>query len=166
MRVHLWGTRGSIAVAAKGLSAKLAEESLDIIVSAAAELGITICLENMFPQTGYLFEADEFRPLLHNYHDLMITLDMGHANIKADRNRSFDFIELFADRIGHVHASDNNSWHDEHLALGKGSAPVAQIVRELKLSGYEGTLTLELFDQSRYETRVSLRKMREMWEAV
>ena len=145
------------------MSRRLAEESLDAIVSEAARRGVTICLENMFPQTGYLVEAAEFEPALRKYRDLMLTLDIGHANIDAGKNRSFAFIDRFADRIGHVHVSDNNGRRDEHLPWGKGNAPLARIFKALKAAGYEGTMTLEVFTENKYELRTSLRKARESW---
>jgi len=151
--------------AVEDLSRRLAEESLDDIVSEAERRGVTICLENMFPQTGYLVEAADFEPALRKYRNLMLTLDIGHANINASKNRSFEFIDRFADRIGHVHVSDNNGRRDEHLPWGKGNAPLARVVKALKAAGYEGTMTLEMFTEDKYELRTSLRKARESWDA-
>jgi sugar phosphate isomerase/epimerase len=148
------------------LSKKLAGESLDTFVQAADGLDIVVCLENLFPEAHNLIEVREFHEVLDRYPQLMITLDTGHANIGAHPNRSFEFIELFFDRIGHVHLSDNSGRGDEHLPLGAGNVPIKKIIKGLKLKGYDKTMTLEVFSPDRDYVRMSLEKAREWWELI
>lgn len=148
------------------LSRRLAEESLDIFMEAAAALDIVVCLENLFPETHYLIEAWEFSELLERYPQLMLTLDIGHANIGAHPNRSFDFIRSFFDRIGHVHLTDNLGRGDEHLPLGAGNVPIRKIMEALKSKGYDKAMTIEVFSPDRDYVRMSLEKAREWWEKI
>ena len=122
------------------------------MVSAAERLNITICLENMMPNNMLGVEPDDFSELFSTFPSLRLTLDTGHANI-ADhsRTRLIELVERFGNRIGHLHFSDNYGMRDDHLSLGEGTIKFKQLIRHLKATNYNDTLTLEIFDQDRGE---------------
>jgi sugar phosphate isomerase/epimerase len=80
-----------------------ATESLEKILERSAELGITVCLENMFPRIGHMYRPEEFAEVLDRNHGLMMTLDLGHANIRAPKGQTAAFAKVAQRRIGHVH---------------------------------------------------------------
>jgi L-ribulose-5-phosphate 3-epimerase UlaE len=50
-----------------------------------------------------------------------------------------------SDRLLHVHLSDNKGKSDDHLAIGAGTIDWKKELRLLKASGYDDTITLEIF---------------------
>jgi sugar phosphate isomerase/epimerase len=120
------------------------------IVDSAAERGIIICLENMFPRNGLGVEPDDFEEIFTAFPSFRLTLDTGHANIGDKRGKRLRaFADRFGDRIGHLHFSDNKGKLDDHLAIGQGAINFNRLIQRLKITGYDDTLTLEVFDTDR-----------------
>ncbi len=120
------------------------------MVDAAKTLGIGICLENMFPRNMLGVTPEDFSEIFAAFPGLRLTLDTGHANIGDEKGlRLQSLVQQFGTRIGHLHFSDNNGRQDEHLAIGQGSINFDQLVRDLRVIGYDDTLTLEIFDSDR-----------------
>ncbi len=141
--------------------------SLAAIDSRAAELGVTLCLENMFPRSRFGVEVAEFREFFRRFPTLMLTLDTGHANIGSGRGtRTMKFIDAFADRIGHLHVSDNFGKQDNHLPIGCGTIAFPKIVSALKKTGYDGTVTFEVFTPDREYLRLSRQKFDQIWRST
>ena len=149
------------------LSRRYAFESLAAIASRAADLGICLCLENMFPRSRFGVEVDEFKDFFNRFPTLRLTLDTGHAHIGSPRGkRVMRYIEAFADRIGHIHVSDNFGKEDNHLPIGSGTIPFTKIVTALKKIGYDGTVTFEVFTADREYLRLSREKFDRIWRSV
>jgi sugar phosphate isomerase/epimerase len=112
------------------------------LTSEATELGISLCLENMSEKAAHL--APVFEALPHLY----LTLDLAHAQLLSEENTSFGFMGRFPERIRHIHAHDNLGGNtpadDLHLPVGQGSIDFERIFKRLRLTGYQGTITLEL----------------------
>jgi len=143
-----------------------AAETLERVLAGAADLGVTVCLENLFPRAGHMYRPEEFAACLAAHAGLMMTLDLGHANIRAPRDRVRAFVAAARGRIGHLHIGDNNGREDEHLPLGAGRLDATAALGEVKAAGYDGTMTLEIFTPDREYLAVSLRKVREIWDAL
>ncbi len=125
-------------------------EFLSEMVTAAKCLDITICLENMFPRNRFGVEPDDFEAIFKVFPSLMLTLDTGHANIDDRRGRRLkSLVSRFGERIYHLHVSDNQGKLDDHLAVGQGTVKFEDLVQRLKSAGYDGTVTLEVFDKNR-----------------
>ncbi len=82
------------------------------------------------------------------------TFDIGHLNMwkkyfKGDDKEFAKWMEgnvrdLVKDKIiGHVHLSDNFGFHDEHIELGEGNAPLQEFFKLLKEEGFEGKAIAE-----------------------
>ncbi|GEM_PF-939934 len=82
------------------------------------------------------------------------TFDIGHANMwkkyyqgdpkKFDKWLNNHVRELTRDKtIGHVHLSDNFGYHDEHIELGEGNAPLQDFFKTMKEEGFKGTMVAE-----------------------
>ena len=133
------------------------------MVDAAERLGVTICLENMFPRNRLGVEPADFEEIFKTFPPLKLTLDTGHANVDDRRGRRLKaLVSRFGPRIGHLHFSDNQGKLDDHLAVGQGTVNFRELVRGLKATGYDDTVTLEVFD----ENRQMLVKSRERIEAM
>jgi sugar phosphate isomerase/epimerase len=157
------GRIGGLGLYVKEAAMALANESLAVIIDRAQELGLCVCLENMFPKCGAFVEPADFDGILQRFPGLRLTLDTGHANIGGQGcRRTLDFIEKFGARIGHLHISDNLGERDDHLAVGSGAIDFLKIIHALKQCGYDDTATLEIFSDDRRE----LQKSRELLEEM
>jgi len=149
----------------KEQSRQYAMEALDRILKEADGLGFPVCVENLFPQSNSLVEAEDFDALFLRFPSARLTLDTGHAHI-GNHERITGFIKKHASRIGHIHASDNSGRDDEHLPIGVGSIDFPKIVKALKEIGYDDTITLEVFSKDRDYLRISREKLSEMFASA
>jgi sugar phosphate isomerase/epimerase len=115
-------------------------ESLKAIVGMAASLDLTVVVEDF---SAPFDRVSTFKMLLDAVPGLKLHLDFGHTNFGQEDFEVF-CRELGKD-IGHVHFSDNRSRGDDHMPLGVGTVDWKKAVNALKASGYDGTITLEVF---------------------
>ncbi len=141
-------------------------ESIELVLAKATALGVTLCIENMFPQTQFLSNPQDFQEVFDRLPDLRLTLDIGHANLGGGRNKSLEFVRRYGYRIAHVHVNDNFGKEDNHLPVGAGTIDFEKILRELKKASYDDTTTLEVFSKDKDYLRVSRDKVKKMWEAL
>ncbi|MBN1614214.1 MAG: sugar phosphate isomerase/epimerase [Deltaproteobacteria bacterium] len=117
-------------------------ELLSEMTGAAGRQGVVLCLENLSERSDTFREAFEAIP------ELRMTLDIGHGQLLARKNTSFEFIENCLPRIAHLHVHDNlggNSVKDDlHLPLGEGIVDYPKIFTLLRRKGYKETVTMEL----------------------
>jgi sugar phosphate isomerase/epimerase len=146
---------------------RYAVEALDRILEEADLLGVTVCVENLFPRSFSLVEPEDFDGLLKRFPAARLVLDTGHAHIgRGGEQRILEFIGRFAAAIHHVHASDNSGRDDEHLPIGVGSIDFPKVVKALKGIGYDETITLEIFAQDRDYLRISRDKLSAMFSSL
>jgi sugar phosphate isomerase/epimerase len=139
-------------------------EAIGEFVQAGRERGIRIMVENL----DRMFSGvEDLGPLLEAVPDAGFHLDVGHANLRlgqGGRNRTSQLVAAFADRLVHVHVSDNKGGEgDLHLPLGAGLIDWRSAIRTLKEAGYDGTVTLEVFSREREHLRTSRRLWLEWW---
>jgi sugar phosphate isomerase/epimerase len=147
----------------KGFVKQAGREFLGVLYEKAENLGLNLCLENMPSQLGWLLKPEDFKEIFENFPKMGLTLDIAHANIRVEENRSFKFIELFAQRIKHVHVSDNFGIEDNHLPPGCGMINFTKIFSSLKRINYDDRISLEVFTPDRDYLRWSLQKTKELW---
>lgn len=139
---------------------KMNADAIGGLVDDARERGIKIMVENL---DRMFSDVDDLKVILDAVPDAAFHLDVGHANLRlggGDRNRTPRLLEAFGTRLAHVHLSDNRGGaEDLHLPLGAGSIDWANIARQLKEAGYDGTVTLEVFSREREHLRTS----RKLW---
>jgi sugar phosphate isomerase/epimerase len=160
------GTIRGLGKQVKAQANKYADKSLMAILARARELQVAVCLENMFPETHGPTEVHDFETIFSKYNDLKLTLDLAHAHIGTSRNRSAEFIERYPGRLAHVHISDNYGREDNHLPIGAGMIYFGRIFKELKLIGYDDTMTIEVFSRDRDYLKLSREKVSQMWRAA
>ena len=120
--------------------------SLDELLPAAADMGITICLENLFRP---LSSVDDLLGYLKRYDapNLALCLDVGHANLKEfgvnfpgnQVEEAWRFVGLevpwekrIVERMlpyaATCHIHDNRGYHDDHDLPGRGIVEWKRIV--------------------------------------
>lgn len=127
----------------------------------AQEIGMTVLVENM---PGFS-RVSQVKPVLEAVTSAKLLIDIGHANLDTPYNRAEELLANFGHRLGHVHVSDNRGGHDDlHLPLGVGNINWLQIVRFIKNTGYDDTITIEVFGDDDDYLKMSLRKIKYLWE--
>jgi sugar phosphate isomerase/epimerase len=126
------------------------------IIKKATDLEITVCVENLSETASHMVTPFTDLPLLN------LTLDVGHAQLLAETNTSYEFIDRYPERIKHVHLHDNrggDSYRDDlHLLPGEGIVDFRRVFGKLKDMNYDRTITLELIPS---EIAKCLRRVKE-----
>jgi sugar phosphate isomerase/epimerase len=125
-------------------------EVLKPIVEMTASHGLTLVIENY---KAPFDRVSTFKKILAAVPGLKLHLDFGHTNFGIDDHEVF--CRELGEHIRHVHFSDNRSRFDDHMPLGVGTVDWENAVNSLKATGYDATITLEVFCgdsemQSRY----------------
>lgn len=136
-------------------------ESLLELAEFARPHGVGIMLENV--PAGFN-SVTQLAPIFAGVPDLGLHLDIGHSNLSVAQNTAPELISYFATRLAHVHLHDNRGGHaDLHLALGMGDLDLSMLIRKLRSSGYDRTITLEVFARDRHFLEYSRDRLREVW---
>lgn len=136
--------------------------SLREIVEFAQPLGVGVMLENV---PGRFNTALQLGPIMEAVPQLGLHLDIGHSNLAVEHNTAAELIAQFGRRLAHVHVHDNRGGHaDLHLAIGMGQIDLAKHMRQLRASGYDETITLEVFAPDRHFLGYSRDRLRELWD--
>jgi len=117
-------------------------ESIKELYTVAEDYGINMALENMPSQYGYLMsKPEEFQRLYKETNlPIGITLDLGHAHLD---NQIQCFFDQIADRIVHIHASNNYGKQDDHNGVEDGDIDYGQFVDNLRRIGYDKWVMVE-----------------------
>ncbi|MCW3996407.1 MAG: sugar phosphate isomerase/epimerase [Candidatus Bathyarchaeota archaeon] len=136
------GQRTGIGQFYPGADFKQTCQSIQELYREAEELGVNIALENL--PAKYWFLMNSPQEFLRMYREtnlpIGITLDLGHANLEGQIQPFFD---LVADKIIHIHASDNDGSDDQHLGVGEGKIDYEWLTGTLKKIGYNKTIIVE-----------------------
>lgn len=132
-------------------------ESIKELYKITEEYGVNVALENLPEKYGFLMKdtSDFSRFYREAGLEIGIVLDLGHANLHG---QIFPFIETFADKIIHIHASDNMGVTDQHLGIGYGNIDWTKFGEALKKIDYSQTLITESVEHVD-ESLVKLRKL-------
>ena len=142
------------------------ENLLKFLLQAAKKSGISIALENSPINQG---EAPLFREIFRRVPDARMLLDVGHTHLNTDTNLAGDFLKdpILADRLIHVHISDNNGRDDLHLPLGsvRNGIDWPDMIHAIRNHPYTGRMTLEVFSPDPEYLLVSRDKLLKWWNA-
>jgi sugar phosphate isomerase/epimerase len=117
-------------------------ESIKDLFKSAEEYGVNIALENL-PAKYYFFmsKPEEFARFYRETNlPVGIAMDLGHANLEGHIE---GFFNLLADKIVHIHASDNDGSDDQHFGIGYGRINYNWIAQTLKKTGYDKSIIVE-----------------------
>ncbi len=115
-------------------------EALKPIAQMAISHDLTLAFENF---TAPFDRVATFQRVFSEVENVDLHLDFGHANMGRDNHETF--CRHLGAHITHVHFSDNRGTADHHMPLGVGNIDWENAVNQLKATGYDGTITLEVF---------------------
>ncbi|MGA2385320.1 MAG: sugar phosphate isomerase/epimerase family protein [Candidatus Bathyarchaeia archaeon] len=116
--------------------------SLQELYKTSEEYGLNAALENL-PAKYYFFmsKPEEFARFYRETNlPIGIAFDLGHANLEGQIQ---PFFNLLADKIVHIHASDNDGSDDQHLGIGKGKIDYDWFQETITKMGYDKTIIIE-----------------------
>lgn len=133
-------------------------ESLGKIVAAGKTSGLDVMLENLNSDIAFLDEIFSVIP------ELKFHFDLGHANLLPGECSAEKILLKFSGRLAHVHLSDNKGGYDDlHIPLGTGNIDWEKALTALKKTGYDGTITLEVFSPDRDYLLLTKQKVQKFW---
>jgi len=111
----------------------------------AAETGVRIAVENMFPlrARGREFSAyaPHWDPTFAEFGDF--TLDTSHTAVA--RCDALDLAERMGSSLRHVHLGDGTGLsRDEHLVPGRGDQPCGELLERLAAGSFTGSVVVEV----------------------
>lgn len=136
------GAKTGIAQFYPGADWKQNNESIRELYQTAEEYGVNIALENL-PAKYYFFMStpEEFVRFYRETNlPIGIVMDIGHANLEGQIE---PFFNMLADKIVHIHASDNDGSDDQHLGIGQGKIDYKWFQQTLKKMGYDKSVIIE-----------------------
>ncbi|MDB6020212.1 MAG: Xylose isomerase domain protein barrel [Pedosphaera sp.] len=139
-------------------------QSLRDLAPVARDCGVGLMVENL---PGRFNTVRQLAPILDAMPEVGLHLDVGHCNLMVEPNSADELIAAYGSRLRHVHLHDNKGGKkDLHLPLGTGTVDVPHYVRSLKNSGYDGTITLEVFTPDSHHLLSSRDVLRRIWGAT
>ncbi len=138
-------------------------QTLRELLPVARENGVGLMLENL---PGHFNTVAQCGRLLDAISELGFHLDIGHANLQVSLNTTEELLNAYSSRLRHVHLHDNRGATDDHLPLGAGTVDAAKHLRSLHATGYDGTITLEVFTPDKRLLAYSRDVVRQMWDEI
>ncbi|MGE5556830.1 MAG: sugar phosphate isomerase/epimerase family protein [Methanocella sp.] len=125
-----------------GASWKQNTESLKDIYGYAEEKGVNIAIENLPAKYWFLMSSPQDFSRFYKETGLSIgiVLDLGHAHLEGQIEPFFNQI---ADKIVHVHASNNDGSDDQHNGVEDGTIDYNLFAENLKKIGYDKWVMVE-----------------------
>jgi sugar phosphate isomerase/epimerase len=136
------GARTGITQFYPGSEWKQNTESIKELYAEAEQIGVNIALENLPAKYWFLMKSPEDFNRFYKETGLPIgiVMDIGHANLEGQIQ---PFFNQLADKIIHIHASDNNGVDDDHLGVGYGKIDYGWFAETLKKLGYDQKVIVE-----------------------
>ncbi len=121
-----------------------------ILIKHGQEQDVQVALENS-PQNSH--QLKYFREIFHRLPDLKLLYNIGHGNIQTMQSMTREYLFALADRLVHVHLSDNGGMSNEQLPLGApatGGINLPRELRTLRSFRYDGRITLAMAGDRRW----------------
>jgi sugar phosphate isomerase/epimerase len=101
--------------------------------------GTIIAMENVYERGTH-----QIRPLLEALDSphVRFCFDTGHANAFGSASYQ-EWLEMLGNCLGEIHIHDNNGVTDEHLPVGEGNFPFANLLEMVRQKGLKPILTVE-----------------------
>ncbi|MDZ7745176.1 MAG: sugar phosphate isomerase/epimerase family protein [Halobacteriales archaeon] len=105
------------------------------------EVDLEVCPENLFESRFTIHSM----PALLSETPAKMTLDTGHARVAGmSDDELLGFVDEYASQISHIHLNETRHDADEHLPLGMGTMPFAQLLTQLRGVDWDGTVSMEV----------------------
>lgn len=151
------GQRTGIGQFYPGADFEQMSQSIQQLYVQAEEFGINIALENLPAKYWFLMSTPEEFQRMYKETNLPIgiALDLGHANLEGQIQPFFD---LLADKIVHIHASNNDGSEDQHFGVEDGNIDYVWFAETIKKIGYDKSVIVE----SMHKIPESIRKLKQL----
>ncbi len=116
--------------------------SIEELYRIGEEYGVNLALENLPHKYWFLMAtpAEYQRMYKETNLPIGITLDLGHAHLEG---QIAPFLDKLADKIVHIHASNNDGSDDQHNGVEDGTIDYVWFTNQLKKMGYDKTVVVE-----------------------
>lgn len=120
-------------------------QSIQELYAEAEQLGVNIAIENLPAKYWFIMACPEDFSRFYKETSLPIgiVLDIGHAHLEGQIQ---PFFNQLADKIVHIHASDNKGDNDDHLGVGYGTIDYNWFAKTLKKLNYDQRVVVESCD--------------------
>ena len=120
---------------------EISRQSIAELLPAAEELGITMCLENVWNK--FLLSPLEMRDYIDDFNNPRVAayFDVGNILLYGYPDQ---WIEILGSRIKKVHIKDFDVGSKQFVGLLQGSVDYPRVIRAFRDVGYDGYLTAEL----------------------
>jgi sugar phosphate isomerase/epimerase len=123
-----------------------------------ADAGVKLCLEPLSPpEADFLNTCAEAMDLLRRIDHPNFVLHLDVKAMSTDDGPTTDLIRRYGGKAGHFHANDVN-----RRGPGFGDTDFVPIFRALKESGYQGWVSVEVFDYSPDPVTIARESLRTM----
>jgi sugar phosphate isomerase/epimerase len=137
-------------------------KTISELLPVAHDCGVGLMIENLPGEWNTVLQLSQ---LLDPIPELGLHLDIGHANLRVPRNTTDEILRAYGSRLRHVHLHDNKGGDaDLHLPLGCGTLNVHHQIELLRETGYDGTITLEVFSDDKHYLVYSCDVLRKLWD--
>jgi sugar phosphate isomerase/epimerase len=131
-----------------------ARDFIEGIERMAGETDVRFAVENMFPLRArgraVVPYSPDYDPSEEDFRHF--TLDLSHTAVS--QSDALAMASRMGDRLAHIHIADGlGSARDEHLVPGRGAQPCAELLEQLAVDGFTGTVVVEI-NTRRAEGRV------------
>ena len=136
------GQRTGIGQFYPGADFKQNCDSIRQLYELSEDYGVNIALENLPAKYWFLMNTPEDFTKMYRETNLPIgiVMDLGHANLEKQIE---PFFNLLADKIIHIHASDNDGVDDQHFGIGEGNIDWNWFSHIIKKNGYDKSVIIE-----------------------
>lgn len=141
---------------------RYAIEALKPVAARAEERKVTFCIEPLGPEeTNFINTADEAWALAQDIGSPNVKVILDVKAMSTERQEVGEVIRSHAAHAGHVHANDPN-----RRGPGFGETDFRPIMQALQESGYNGYVSVEVFDFSPDPVTIAARSLEYMREAL
>jgi sugar phosphate isomerase/epimerase len=151
------GTQTGISQFYPGADWKQNCRSIQELYETAEEYGLNTAIENL--PARYWFFMNKPEEFVKFYREtnlpIGIAMDLGHASLEGQIE---PFFNILADKIIHIHASDNNGFEDEHLGIGQGKIDWNWFSQTVRKIDYDKAVIIE----STVNVSESLQKLQQL----
>ena len=135
--------------------------SLRRLVSIGRKHDLKIMVENT---PGFFSKPTVLNKIFKKVPRLLLHLDIAHANI-APKNQTPMILKTLSKKLTHIHISGNHGKHDEHLPIEKGNIKWPEMLKVVKKTGYNDTISLEVFTSPKARVE-DIQKLRKIWNSI
>jgi sugar phosphate isomerase/epimerase len=138
-------------------------KSMKELVEYGKTKGVGIVMENC-GWAKELSKLSNYKYVIDRVRGLGVNIDIGHALMLGGMKNVMKFIRTFGKKIEHIHMHDNRG-SDDHFPLGLGELEYEKVAGALKKTGYNKTITFEVFAKEHDLAAFSAEKFKKAWNS-